>query len=935
MKNTDIVFNYIKNKVTTEYIFSCIKKGTICGVNANEIEENLNIVRNNASTILNKLWKSSKLIKINTRPVTFIPLSALENVYENSGTISNDTYSLEQLNDLIMNIKSKDISSDPFKHLIGSNDSLQNPIEQAKAAIVYPKKGLHTLILGESGVGKTTFAYAMHEFGKIKKNLSDNEFPFISFNCSDYFNNPQLLFSQLFGHAKGAFTGADSEKIGLVEKAHGGILFLDEIHRLPPDGQEMLFYLMDKGEFHRMGETGKKRKCDILIISATTETPDKNLLATFLRRIPVVITLPSFRDKSIGEKIEIIQNAFSYEAKNLNRSIRISPQVLKAISLYPFSTGNIGELRSEIKLLCAKSFLNNIDTQELFIEFKMLDNQIREYVLNSSNSSINKNDTGYLKMFSEDIIIYPLDKTQHNYDYPKKDIYDTIIKTLEELKEQCLSKEDINTKIRTLIENNFNSLMDDFNISTLNLNQLYKIVSKDITDYCSELIAFSENELSYKFNNKFIFGFSLHINALLKRINDKKPISNPDMAKIKNDYPEEFAVSKKLVKLLSKKYGVLIPEAEKGFLTILLANNKLDKTNDPKIKIFIICHGYSTATSIANVANTLLNSNLVKAIDMPLDSDISDTYYQFKKNALETNNDSSILLLVDMGSLIKFGDKLMEETGIKVRTIDNVSTLIVIEALRNVLYKNDDIDTLYDSLISKSNYNKLADNKSRKQVILTCCSTGKGASMVAKNILTKMLADEYKDKISILTRNYSFSHNEINILKKKYDIIAIIGSFNPNLDIPYFPINRLLDNNFKKEFLFFLEANTSITSNSNSDKSVYDISKEMLEEYVKYINPKFAIIIIKKFISLLDLANINDTQDQVVDLVIHLGCMIDRCIHGDFIKFDNINEYKEKNIIQFNKIRSAISILEKEYVISVSDDEVCYIIKIINNLIKV
>lgn len=90
------------------------------------------------------------------------------------------------------------------------------------------------------------FAEVMYSFakeiGRIKRNA-----PFVTFNCADYANNPQLLMSQLFGVKKGAYTGADKDRMGLVEKADGGILFLDEVHRLPPEGQEMLFYLIDKG----------------------------------------------------------------------------------------------------------------------------------------------------------------------------------------------------------------------------------------------------------------------------------------------------------------------------------------------------------------------------------------------------------------------------------------------------------------------------------------------------------------------------------------------------------------------------------------------------------------------------------------------------------------------------------------------------------------
>ena len=105
-----------------------------------------------------------------------------------------------------------------------------------QASILYPPNGINCLILGETGVGKSMFAYLMHEYA-IEMQVKNIDSPFITFNCADYSNNPQLLTSQLFGVKKGAYTGAEIDKIGLIEKANNGILFLDEIHRLPPEGQ--------------------------------------------------------------------------------------------------------------------------------------------------------------------------------------------------------------------------------------------------------------------------------------------------------------------------------------------------------------------------------------------------------------------------------------------------------------------------------------------------------------------------------------------------------------------------------------------------------------------------------------------------------------------------------------------------------------------------
>ena len=116
--------------------------------------------------------------------------------------------------------------SEFFDELIGSNGSLKVQINQAKAAITYPPKGLHVLLLGPSGVGKSHLADAMYKFAKGTNNFKE-DCEFVVFNCADYADNPQLLLSQLFGSVKGAYTGATENKKGIVEICNGGILFLD------------------------------------------------------------------------------------------------------------------------------------------------------------------------------------------------------------------------------------------------------------------------------------------------------------------------------------------------------------------------------------------------------------------------------------------------------------------------------------------------------------------------------------------------------------------------------------------------------------------------------------------------------------------------------------------------------------------------------------
>ena len=189
------------------------------GYTTNEITRYVGSLRSNVSAVLNKLYRKGQLKKIEGRPVRYV----ISDEIEKTIYMSNDVVS--------------------FSTLIGSSGSLKKIIRQAKAAVLYPPKGIHTLLLGPTGVGKTMFASLMHKFASENGVMPLNS-PFIEFNCADYSNNPQLLIGQLLGYKKGAYTGADREHHGIVEKADGGVLFLDEIHRLPAEGQELLFYLI-------------------------------------------------------------------------------------------------------------------------------------------------------------------------------------------------------------------------------------------------------------------------------------------------------------------------------------------------------------------------------------------------------------------------------------------------------------------------------------------------------------------------------------------------------------------------------------------------------------------------------------------------------------------------------------------------------------------
>ena len=263
------------------------------------------------------------------------------------------------------------------------NPSLFHQIEQGKAAILYPGDGMHMLLLGETGVGKSLFADLLYKYGIQSGKLAEAS-PFIQFNCADYAHNPQLLMSQLFGHVKGAYTGAETNKTGLLEKANGGILFLDEIHRLPIEGQEMLFTYIDRGVFRRLGESEKDHHANVLIIGATTEKKD-TLLKTFIRRLPIIIDLPSLRERSIEERHQLFDTFVQQEVDQLGVPMYFSKNALKAFLHYKCEL-NIGQFKADIRIAFAKSYARFLAVKEdyLRVSSKDLPDYIRAGLLSNA-----------------------------------------------------------------------------------------------------------------------------------------------------------------------------------------------------------------------------------------------------------------------------------------------------------------------------------------------------------------------------------------------------------------------------------------------------------------------------------------------------------------------------------------------------------------------
>ncbi|MBC87424.1 MAG: sigma-54-dependent Fis family transcriptional regulator [Bdellovibrionaceae bacterium] len=243
----------------------------------------------------------------------------------------------------------------PSEHqLLGT--PINNPILDDKK-IVYNSEAMHqlmhmvervapsnatVLIMGESGTGKELIAHAIHE----KSSRKDK--PFVAINCGAL--RETLLESELFGHEKGAFTGAYARKIGLAEIASGGTLFLDEIGEMSPGIQAKLLRFLQEGEIYRVG--GKEPiKVDIRLISATNRELDKEVTRgnfredLFYRINTIMLNAPPLRRRKDDIAALITHFLQTGPHAYLGRGRRIDEEALGMMMKYDWP-GNIRELQN-------------------------------------------------------------------------------------------------------------------------------------------------------------------------------------------------------------------------------------------------------------------------------------------------------------------------------------------------------------------------------------------------------------------------------------------------------------------------------------------------------------------------------------------------------------------------------------------------------------
>lgn len=872
-----------------------------------QISEKFQIGRNQCALLLKSLINQKKLTRIEKKPYKYLTTEYLhkkgKSMVETSYSSLETALQKQELHD--------------FEKLVGHEQSLREIVKQCKATIAYPPEGLPLLLYGATGTGKSYIAQLTYEWAKNNNIIKGR---FVTVNCSEYANNPELLTANLFGHVKGAFTGADKDNAGLIALADQGVLFLDEVHELKSECQEKLFLFMDKGIYHRVGDNDKWYKSKVRLIFATTENPENVLLKTLLRRIPMTITIPSMSQRSVQEKIELIYKLFRDEEQRLQCKIKMSNKVYNTL-LSSKLAGNIGELKSIIQSCCVNSLFDR-EGNNLLIHLSSLPSHILTKLYENP------------KTLQDTEEYVSVDDLQMFYSHDKEIIQlnDEIIQTYQTYRKERDIGKLVNTG-KQIVQNYFDNLI--FRKKETPQIEYYKRGVQRIFDMI-------ESRYGIKLTNNDILAIACYLEELNLDYHDFRKWSlqhEEDCEDLNQLLESEFFraanISLEICTYLKSYLEMEVYPIVVCLFIFYVYNLQSDQRLQQKACV-VLAHGFSTASSIANAANHFLGEYIFDAIDMPLHVDTATMVEKLKIYLGRLEKIKELYLLVDMGSLEEIYKGLnLEKMSIGI--LNNASTPMALE-IGNGVRMNIPMEELLKNTISNvkaSLMYHIEKNQDKLPLILCSCASGYDTARKLKSTIEDSIPEQCHIEVQIYNYNELLSQGAKASVFEQYNVLCVIGTLDPNIEeIKFIGIEDLIlgnsDNKLDEYFNEYLDETDLQEFNRNI---LRNFSLSNIMSHLTILNPNKLLEQVADAIDQLQtLLKIKLSNRACFGLYVHISCLIERLVlfRGNESYLECLDFQKEHPDF-INYMKRSFKKVEDFYGVSIPVEEITYIYNYVKN----
>jgi len=864
--------------------------------NTFDIAKQISISRSLASQYLNELYKEGELIKIATHPTYFLRKLIIENKF--SIKLKYSLYS--SVEEIIDEIGNKAFVSGSFISAIGHDLSLSQIISKCQSAVKYPPHGLPMMLYGEEGVGKKFISKLVYNYAINEKLIKNVEKPiYVGITGDDSVDIP-LLFGE-----KGTINS------GVINDAKDNFLVINESDKLSQNCLNRIVDLLSANNYYsNSNSTVKKNNARFIFIS--NKTSEEQISQSLLRNIPIICKVPSLADRSEDEKEDFIIHFLKKEQSKINKKIYISHKSLNALVNISYKN-NIDGLKTCIKTTCANAYLYNDVSDCIKILYHHLP---IEYTSAYNNVDIEDE----IQLF--DINEYSSKKSN----YLLIGLFNYILDS---------HKEYINNNydLKQLISNWTNCMNDYYDFlmfkkkeSSLLINAYENIVNESFKQITGKYNMYIPTNCSYVIAKMLIFisqSYSI-VNNWQKENHEKIDLVIDTLKQI---FPTEYAIAIDVSKTIKGKLEINISDINIIFLTINLRfyNKENYKKKDACI---VVCHGYSTASSIADAANKLLGSHVIHSVDMPLETNENDIVAEIKKFLKFNTACKDVIIMVDMGSLENIANQLSDISDVNIGVISNVSTktaLAVGSYVKQGMHVIDILEKVCNEVKTTSAYFEKVE---KQKAIVFTSETGDIATERVISLLRSSFPKPVNINIVSCEYNSLLANLDNDPIFKKYDVLVVIGGVNiPLKDYLFIPLENIVDFSETDQLSEKLEDYfTESEIKKFKQNLIKNFSLENLMNNLTILNADMLISNITDALNRLQQKTlVYLTGKQTIAMYIHISCLIERIVINPKQEFKNNEDLSidEKQFIDdFNE--SFINVY-KHYGIKIPNNEITYL----------
>ena len=461
--------------------------------------------------------------------------------------------------------------------------------------------------------------------------------------------------------------------------------------------------------------------------------------------------------------------------------------------------------------------------------------------------------------------------------------------------------------------------------------------------------------MDYPFQINFIYALSLHISAYLRREAQGEEAetleSNSGIRELVTKHPKEYQVALKIRELIANKYQVTLPADEMDYLTLLVVSLK-ENYHEGKIGVVVAAHGDTTASSMVQVAIQLFGNHNIVAVDMPLDMAPRVAYQKIIEAAGTIQYSSGLILLVDMGSLLTFGEELSNDLKVEVKTLDMVTTSLVLETSRKTDLLDADIESLYQSLLKFNGYGqrpvdikanmvqkKQKNMESTEKAIVAICASGKGAAERMKSLILENLEDIETKHLSVIPISVLNMKERINEIQKEYQLLAITGIVDPRINVPFYSLDSLLTGEAIHSIRELLVNDTLVSKHQPRTKEqTQQLCLDYLSDYYTFINPQKVLPVCWQFTeSIFEKVLRKPVTDYLpfVNVISHMAGTLERELRNDPLSIDDTLLKEAQGTKLYQLIEFEKKEIDQAFNLTISEGEVFYIYENIKNTLNI